>query len=45
MAFEVVLAEENAHQHASLGVVGGLEVENDRNVRLDASDVDGKGGR
>jgi hypothetical protein len=44
VAGELVPTEENADEHAPLGVVRRLEVEDDRDVRLDACDVDGEGG-
>jgi hypothetical protein len=42
---EVVLAKEDGDEHAPLGVVGLLQVEDDGNVRLDASNMDGLGGQ
>ena len=45
VAGELVLAEENAHEHVPLGEIGGLEVKDDGNVRFHAGDVDGEGGR
>ena len=35
----------HTHQHAPLRVVGGLEVKDNGNVRLDVGDVDGERGR
>lgn len=45
VAGELVSTEKNADEHAPLGEVRGLEVEDDRDVRFHAGDVDGEGGR
>jgi hypothetical protein len=44
MVGELVPTEEDPDEHAPLGVVGRVEVEDDGDVSLDADHVDGEGG-